>query len=530
MLRRRVFEFISALVIARGHAAISLLGSAGLTPPLRGKPVPTFTPILHQVWIGDDRARPQQLMHGCKTTNEDMTYMLHVNPDIDWFRSAHSKRLYNLYGQKKDRAAQSDIFRYEVLYRYGGVYADADTLCIRPFSWLLTETSIRNADIIVAYHHFQNPDVDAERQKDTKVNGAIILARSPRSSILARAIDGFKGIQKIEAGWITVGPLYLTDILAVPHTAPETVAILPYHYFYPYHFTEHIPSDIREMTKAKEHNSTSVNLWGTTLNNWGGLAQIGRAEKDRMVNDTLLDAFRDPVSADEDEMYIRLMKEVDAAGKRCNVTTLLAGGSLVGSLTMHRRLPWDDDVDMYVVGNTGDQCVRDDIYVRSAVTGMTAMVRGQYFKVFFKQSPAAGKYPWRYPFVDVFTLHGNATHMWQKTTETPMGRDVYARDWILPTTKRAFGGHIFDAPARSVMYARHKYAGQFFSCTRGGWDHRREVLRKIFTVDCKQLKELYPFVEIEKTGSPKLTLEHLKHASELLHTSVLSNRSTIAVV
>ncbi|XRB20057.1 hypothetical protein RI054_23g99040 [Pseudoscourfieldia marina] len=268
------------------------------------------------------------------------------------------------------------------------------------------------------------------------------------------------------------------------------------------------------------------------LNNWGRLRRDGNPPQPPRA-DELAAFFNDTVSAAEDARFVSLMQEVQAAAHRCGTTAMLAAGTLAGALVMHRRLPWDDDADMYVVGNEDeDVCVKNDVEMREGRTGMTAITTGgQYFKVFYKDSPKAGKLPWGYPFVDVFTLRSNATHMWQKTkADRPDPQNVYQRDWILPTVKKVFHGQLFDAPGRSILYARRKYGDQFFSCARGGWNHRREVGQERATVDCDRLRPLYAFVRRERTVSPEVVLEHLVQGDKVLHTSVMLNRSAVALV
>ena len=48
---------------------------------------------------------------------------LHFGPEIQAAFALEQKIL----GEK------SDIFRYEILYRFGGVYVDTDFECIKPF-------------------------------------------------------------------------------------------------------------------------------------------------------------------------------------------------------------------------------------------------------------------------------------------------------------------------------------------------------------------------------------------------------------
>ena len=73
-----------------------------------------------------------------------------------------------IYGCESNNG-KSDIFRYEILSQYGGIYLDADVLCRRPLDDFLNNT------FLTAYQHYHNPGVYGTRRYEDKfVNLSLI--------------------------------------------------------------------------------------------------------------------------------------------------------------------------------------------------------------------------------------------------------------------------------------------------------------------------------------------------------------------
>lgn len=84
--------------------------------------------IIHQIWLGNPI--PEKYKGWMRTWMElkGWEYRLWTDDDVEEFRM-YNKDLFDStanYGEK------SDIFRLEILYRYGGVYADTDYECLNP--------------------------------------------------------------------------------------------------------------------------------------------------------------------------------------------------------------------------------------------------------------------------------------------------------------------------------------------------------------------------------------------------------------
>ena len=88
--------------------------------------------IIHQIWLGDQNERPDHMIQTWIDKNPTWTHMLWTEDNLpplvngDIFRGA---RCY---------PGKADVLRYEILYRHGGFFIDADSVCINPLPDYLT--------------------------------------------------------------------------------------------------------------------------------------------------------------------------------------------------------------------------------------------------------------------------------------------------------------------------------------------------------------------------------------------------------
>ncbi|NJN57659.1 MAG: hypothetical protein HC879_09235 [Leptolyngbyaceae cyanobacterium SL_5_9] len=81
--------------------------------------------IIHRIWIGNSEMPPefQKFWKTWKYFHPGWEF-------FDWDDSnIQNLSLYPLITQVKVPAAAADIARYELLYRYGGIYVDCDLEC-----------------------------------------------------------------------------------------------------------------------------------------------------------------------------------------------------------------------------------------------------------------------------------------------------------------------------------------------------------------------------------------------------------------
>jgi mannosyltransferase OCH1-like enzyme len=121
---------------------------------------------------------------------------------------------------------KADIIRWEILYHYGGLFIDADSICIEPFNYLIEQ---------------HKPFCGYENETARPGLVATGTMAFPKNHQLPRgAIDYIKAneVSRAKTGkmaWRTVGPELLTNLLLT--NLYKDVVIYPSYYFLPKHLT-----------------------------------------------------------------------------------------------------------------------------------------------------------------------------------------------------------------------------------------------------------------------------------------------------
>src|SRR5215469_16861270 len=102
-----------------------------------GDPVFNIPKKLHLIWVGDAYKRPVRCIESWRQNHLDWDFTLWTDKELyetNWINAEHM----NAFALAKCWSAVADLMRYEILYREGGVYVDADSFSIRPLDgWLL---------------------------------------------------------------------------------------------------------------------------------------------------------------------------------------------------------------------------------------------------------------------------------------------------------------------------------------------------------------------------------------------------------
>src|SRR4051812_40239987 len=83
--------------------------------------------VIHQFWIGP-KARPTRWMNAWRDRHPTWRYELWDDARCAAFPFEHRDKI----AEATEYAGKVDIMRYEVLWREGGVYIDADIECVCP--------------------------------------------------------------------------------------------------------------------------------------------------------------------------------------------------------------------------------------------------------------------------------------------------------------------------------------------------------------------------------------------------------------
>lgn len=180
--------------------------------------------IIHQIWIGP-AAPPHFWMDTVKQFAETYgyTYMLWDDKTIQDLRPKNADILARFLREKRWPGA-ADIIRYEVMYEYGGVYIDADTVVLKP----------------AEFHAFLQERKEKERvfmgceYEDCSLIANGTLGAPKHSSFFRDMLAEMPAYCKAhwdEPDYKQVGPYFLTDF--VKKKGADAVELVPRTVFYP---------------------------------------------------------------------------------------------------------------------------------------------------------------------------------------------------------------------------------------------------------------------------------------------------------
>jgi mannosyltransferase OCH1-like enzyme len=170
--------------------------------------------VFHRIWLGG--SMPEEFIHygeTWKAHNPGWTLKL-------WTEENLTTRYPDLVKRCWKYRHESNIYRYELLLREGGIYIDTDFECLRPIGPL-----IEGMDAFSAYQ-LDEPSLEGAIAPGLfgTVPGAPFM-----NDLVEHIPDAFS-----ETHWLNCGPPYFTSIV---RRHPE-VHIFPRLHFYPYLWDE----------------------------------------------------------------------------------------------------------------------------------------------------------------------------------------------------------------------------------------------------------------------------------------------------
>lgn len=173
---------------------------------------------LHQIWVGSPLPeRLERFAEMWLRAHKAWDYRLWTDDDV---KKLVNQRLYDnaeTIAPGREGQFRSDILRYEILAKYGGVYVDLDMECLKPIDGLL------NCPAFVAWE-----------QPNRWVNNAIMgsIARHPFVVDLVNGLARNVRLNRGQRPNMLSGPQYVTPRLR------RDVVVYPKEHFYPYLWNE----------------------------------------------------------------------------------------------------------------------------------------------------------------------------------------------------------------------------------------------------------------------------------------------------
>lgn len=186
---------------------------------------------LHIIWIGDEYPQPEACLASWREKHPSWEVRVWENRDLfqnQWINQTHIETLW----RARKLAGVADLMRYEILYKEGGVYVDADSVCLRPLDdWLL------EAEMFACWTN----EFDRKRLVSNGFLGTVranpflrfvIERAAAKRNVLWRW--SWSRLQMVRMGaWRSVGPYHLTECIRLAKY--DRITILPSHMFLPWH-------------------------------------------------------------------------------------------------------------------------------------------------------------------------------------------------------------------------------------------------------------------------------------------------------
>jgi len=211
---------------------------------------PKIPKIIHVVWINgkiDDCSVPKELKKYIVTWIEkhpEWKFKLWTDADVAKITLDNQ----DLYDDATNFGVKSDILKYEIVYRYGGVYVDTDFESLQPLDYL---------------HHCYDFYVGIQPLDTQYLQlGAALFAATPGHKILEHVIKTMKHSYNTHKGApAKTGPIHFTRaFFAIADTLDTTDIAFPASYFYPLGGYE----KTIDRNKWEQLGAFAIHWWGMT--------------------------------------------------------------------------------------------------------------------------------------------------------------------------------------------------------------------------------------------------------------------------
>ncbi len=207
-------------------------------------------PLIHFVWLGSPL--PSHMLNMITTWEERHPgWIFHIWTDQDVEPFGLQNKL--AFEQSSNFGQKSDIFRYEILYRFGGLYVDTDFECLKSF-----DTLHKSCEFYTGVCEYNND----------LYNG--LIGTKPRHPILKACIDNLSVAKKPKTNFDPLdimgetGPYYFRKMfLAVaPSCEPGSVVAFPAAIFYP------VPGIAKERINQKDTREQFIKPESMCIHYW----------------------------------------------------------------------------------------------------------------------------------------------------------------------------------------------------------------------------------------------------------------------
>jgi mannosyltransferase OCH1-like enzyme len=218
-------RFSASSKSSKRYAEFKNIYYSNLPSGIKPRSTPLIPKIIHQIWLGKAELPSLYLRYQqeWKKLHPDWNYILWTENEIDKLEFSTKE----LYAKSKDYLEKADLVRYEVLNKFGGVYADFDV-----------EPKINLDSLIYKYEFFAGLEPSYKQYKVQPVINNGFMGSIPLNSILIATINKIKNSDlNIDHASVTVKTMLpLTEAFLENYQKLNHVIAFPVTYTQPKQF------------------------------------------------------------------------------------------------------------------------------------------------------------------------------------------------------------------------------------------------------------------------------------------------------
>jgi mannosyltransferase OCH1-like enzyme len=175
-----------------------------------------FPKRIFQTW--KNKSPPKKMAYWAETwrsNNPDYEYVLWDDADNRRFVAEKFQWFLPTYDSYDAEIKRADAIRYMYLYTYGGIYADMDFECLKPFDSLLE--TYKGYDIILGEMDSYSNRAATEWHSSNNIPNAIMISKPAcqfwirvLERMIVKANSGGKGRPEVETGPVVLKEVYST--------------------------------------------------------------------------------------------------------------------------------------------------------------------------------------------------------------------------------------------------------------------------------------------------------------------------------
>ncbi|MES1918111.1 hypothetical protein MHBO_000129 [Bonamia ostreae] len=230
-------------------------------------------------------------------------------------------------------------------------------------------------------------------------------------------------------------------------------------------------------------------------------------------NQSQFRTFNRKVTPKENALAVELLHVLDKILTKNKIKWCLMYGSLAGQLYFHGLIPWDDDWDIMVFALEKKIVKLLTQFTAENKKFGFAVHSKDFSKLYHVDSTKAGKYHWKWPFVDIF--YGALTD----NNVEAYNEKICLKTEMFPLKRGFFEGLLLPVPRKPFLVLDKLYKSEFGSKCILGYDHRNEQFSTSEFVECNKLIGKYAWVRnwVRNEGDKEVYVQSLVRNKKEYH-------------